>query len=160
MLALADEQNKTAWQQMPSVISYIFRFTTSLMAACVVATALEIYLTGLAEGGIAAARVATEDAERARRATVNNVSIGVGGGDYGKYIVWLASPEADAWRAGVVKELYVATKTTLIGEGARTIGACASGALCVQTTQAVSRFVLGDLLRNLLNTLRKSEVSR
>jgi fido (protein-threonine AMPylation protein) len=109
-----------AWQQMPSVIPYIFRF----MALIVVSTAvlfildggrvakqmarvhIEIGLTALAEGGIAAARVATEDVERARRATVKNVSVEVGGGDYGMYILWLASLEADAWRAGVVKELY------------------------------------------------------
>jgi hypothetical protein len=64
----------------------------------------QIYLTALAEGGIAAARVATEDAERARRATVKHVSKE---GNYGKYILWLASLEADAWRADVVKELYV-----------------------------------------------------
>jgi Fic family protein len=111
---------------MPSVISWlqmlsvIFRLTTLIVVSTAILHTLdhgriaeqvtrvhiEIGLTALAEGGIAAARVAIEDAERARRATVKNVSVEVGGGDYGMYILWLASLEADAWRAGVVKELY------------------------------------------------------
>jgi hypothetical protein len=106
---------------MPSVIFYIFLLTMllvvttapialildrGLIAEHTADIAYEIFLTALAEDGIAPARVATEDAERALRATVNNVSIEVGDGDNGKYIVWLASPEADAWRADVVKELY------------------------------------------------------